>query len=1552
MPAEPPKGLGRIARRRFAVADWLKRYRLLLALILLLILDHQTLTLAGEALLTWDPNGEENLAGYRVYVGLLPGVYGAPIDVGRVTSWTVPNLTAGATYYFAVTAYDTAGNQSGYSNEATKTIPLLTDLIAPLISSITVNNRTLNSATIVWGTDEPSDTRIEYGTTLAYGLSTPLAAAQVTAHSQTLSNLLPGTVYHYRVLSRDAAGNLAISADNTFTTLADSAAPTIPGNVSGAALSTSQINLSWNASTDNVGVTAYRIYRNGVQIGNSTLPTYLDTGLAANTAYSYTVAAVDAAGNLSAPSTALSITTLPLLPVVSQTAASGITSTSAALSGLVNPSGAATTAWFEYGTTTAYGSSTSPVTLSTASPLSANLTGLASGITYHFRLVARNAGGTTFGPNTTFNTPAASVPPSSISITDYTLTQEPYAWVAAPLPLSFSGDDNATPLFLPFPFPFYGQNYQQLYLSTNGLITFGAANTSYSPQPVKNPVPPNAFIAPFWRDLYVGVGQISIASSASEFVIAFNGVRDLCCSTTHTFEVVLRPNGTILLQYGTITLNVPTTVGIESQDGSAGVPVPSVTSNSAFRLTPNAASSSTPTADATPPVISGIGAGSITSSGAAISWSTNEPSDTQVEYGTTTAYGASTAIVATMVTVHSQSLSGLLPATLYHYRVRSRDAAGNLTISGDGSFTTAAAPDTTAPSVPAGLTATAASSSQVNLAWTASTDNIGVSGYRVYRNGTQVATTTLPSYSNSGLTADTLYSFTVSAYDAAGNASTQSTAVSARTLPPPDTTAPVISGMAAGSITTGGALISWSTNEPSDTQVEYGTTTAYGASTSIAATLVTAHSQSLSGLLPSTLYHYRVRSRDAAGNLAVSADGTFTTAAAPDTTAPSVPAGLTATAASSSQMNLAWNSSTDNVGVVGYRVYRNSVQVGTSATPNYSDAGLTAATLYTYRVSAYDAAGNASAQSTTVSAATPAATGGATVSLFPTADTFLNLDTASHNQEIILNTYTWPANRVANAVLMKFNLSGLPAGAVIQSATLNLALVESDTTADATYSVSVHKVINRNPDLARATGYTYDGTNSWTANSCCDSDIPLAQADISTAYDTEAVDKVLGYKNWNVTTLAQEWVSSPASNFGLLINSDTTKGADRYRTFASMEHPTAGLRPSLSITYTTADATAPSVPTGLTAAAVSSSRIDLSWTASTDNIGVSGYRIYRNGVQVGTTPSPSYSNTGLTADALYSFTVSAYDAAGNASAQSAAVSARTLPPADTTAPSVPTGLVATAASSTQINLSWNASSDNVGVSSYRVYRNGIQVGTTTVPSYSNSGLTASTTYSYTVSALDAAGNASAQSTPVSIATPAASSSTTVVISPTADTFLNIDSTVNSAEPTLNTYTWPANKIANAVLMKFNLSNIPAGAIIQSATLNLSLVEADTEAESTYTVSVHKMANKNPDLARATGYTYDGLNAWTPNNCCDSNIPLAQADISSAHDSKAIDKVLGRKSWNITLMVQEWINTPVSNYGLLLNSDPTKGADRYRTFASMEHPTASLRPSLSITYRMP
>src|SRR3989442_3681730 len=182
------------------------------------------------------------------------------------------------------------------------------------------------------------------------------------------------------------------------------------------------------------------------------------------------------------------------------------------------------------------------------------------------------------------------------------------------------------------------------------------------------------------------------------------------------------------------------------------------------------------------------------------------------------------------------------------------------------------------------------------------------------------------------------------------------------------------------------------------------------------------------------------------------------------------------------------------------------------------------------------------------------------------------------------------------------------------------------------------------------------------------------------------------------------------------------------------------------------DTVAPSTPAGLTASAVSSSRINLSWLAATDNVGVIRYGVYRNGVQIAIVAGTSYANRGLAAATTYSYTVVAYDTSWNASAQSSAVSATTKALADTQAPSIPANLAATAVSSSQIDLSWSPATDNVGVTGYRVYRNGTLAAAPTGTSVSIVGLSASTTYSFTVSAVDAAGNVSAPSAPRSVTT--------------------------------------------------------------------------------------------------------------------------------------------------------------------------------------------------------
>ena len=198
---------------------------------------------------------------------------------------------------------------------------------------------------------------------------------------------------------------------------------------------------------------------------------------------------------------------------------------------------------------------------------------------------------------------------------------------------------------------------------------------------------------------------------------------------------------------------------------------------------------------------------------------------------------------------------------------------------------------------------------------------------------------------------------------------------------------------------------------------------------------------------------------------------------------------------------------------------------------------------------------------------------------------------------------------------------------------------------------------------------------------------------------------------------------------------------------------------SASVSITIADTTPPTTPTGLTAAAAGSTGASLSWNVSTDNVGVTGYIVRRNGVQIATPVTTGYADTGLSAATTYSYTVAARDAAGNISPDSTSVSVTTTIAADTTPPTTPTGLTAAVAGSTGANLSWSASTDNVGVTGYIVRRNGVQIATPAATSYADTGLSAATTYSYTVAARDAAGNISPNSTSVSVTTAPSNSAT-------------------------------------------------------------------------------------------------------------------------------------------------------------------------------------------------
>ncbi|MGI0088647.1 MAG: fibronectin type III domain-containing protein [Nitrosotalea sp.] len=402
--------------------------------------------------------------------------------------------------------------------------------------------------------------------------------------------------------------------------------------------------------------------------------------------------------------------------------------------------------------------------------------------------------------------------------------------------------------------------------------------------------------------------------------------------------------------------------------------------------------SSTVTVVPRPPT--GLTATAVSSSQINLSW--NAPTDNggsaitgyKIERSNDTGTTWSTIVANTASTSTTYSDSGLSASTTYTYRVSAINSVGTSSPSNTASATTF-----TVPQPPTGLTATAASSSQINLSWTASNNGgSAITGYKIERsNDTGTTWSTVQSntgtagttYSDTGLTASTAYTYRVSAINSVGTSLPSSTASAttqgAATAPQPPT------GLTATAASSSQINLSWTTpaNNGGSSVTGYEIERArgnlsFGSFSNSTDTLFFSRGNTTSfsdtGLAPSTAYNYTVFAKNSVG-----ASKPSNTASATTFTVPQPPTGLTATAASSSQINLSWTASNNGgSAITGYMIERSNdtgatwstVQSNTgTAGTTYSDTGLLQNTTYTYRVSAINSVGT-SLPSSTASATT------------------------------------------------------------------------------------------------------------------------------------------------------------------------------------------------------------------------------------------------------------------------------------------------------------------------------------------------------------------------------------------------------------------------------------------------------------------------------------------------------------------------------------------------------------------------------------------------------
>ncbi|MFL5969336.1 MAG: fibronectin type III domain-containing protein, partial [Gaiellaceae bacterium] len=234
----------------------------------------------------------------------------------------------------------------------------------------------------------------------------------------------------------------------------------------------------------------------------------------------------------------------------------------------------------------------------------------------------------------------------------------------------------------------------------------------------------------------------------------------------------------------------------------------------------------------------------------------------------------------------------------------------------------------------------------------------------------------------------------------------------------------------------------------------------------------------------------------------------------------------------------------------------------------------------------------------------------------------------------------------------------------------------------------------------------------------------------------------------DLSAIVQEIVNRPGWTGGNALALIVT--GTGHRTARAWDSKPAGA-PLLHVEY---NSNAPATPTNVQVTASTRSSISLSWDASTGSVAATSYGLYRAGTLVGSTTTTSATFDNLSCNTSYQLGVDAVSAAANRSGQAMVAASTAACPPDTAAPSTPTGLTQTGSSQTSVSLAWNASTDDVGVVGYDVFRDRNRDGTSTNTSYAAGGLTCGSSYSFTVQAKDAAGNVSAQSSELAAATAA------------------------------------------------------------------------------------------------------------------------------------------------------------------------------------------------------
>jgi len=1280
--------------------------------------------------LTWTDNAGDE-AGFKIEIKIgAAGAYTQIATAGaNVTSFSSTGLEASTQYFYRVRAYNASGN-SAYSNEANATT-LPDPPAAP--GNLTAATVSKTQITLAWTDTSNNETGFKIERKLASAVAyAQIAAVGANVTSYASNGLTANTAYSYRVLAYNAGGNSVYSNIAGATTLPNP--PAAPSNLAATTASNSRIDLAWkdNANTE-LGFIIERKTGAGVysvidSIG-ANVTSYSSTGLAGNKLYFYQVRAYNAGGHSAYSNEANAMTLLDPPAAPSNLTANALSSDQIDLAWTDN---ANNEEGFKIEIKIASSGAYTEIAVVGAEATTYSSTGFESNTQYFFRVRAYNSGGPSAYSNEASVTTLPDLPtaPSTLAAATVSNTQIDLTWT-----------DNAN-----------NETGFKIERKLNSAVTYsqiataGANVTSYASTGLN---PNTAYSYRVRAFNTTGNSSYSNVSSATTLKNPPAAPSGLTAAAVSKNQIDLAWTDHANDELGFV---------IERKIGAAGIyaEIATVDSNltsysntglsantayfyrlRAFHLAgasgySNEANAKTlPNSPAAPSSLTAMAA---SNSQINLAWTDNANNENGFKIERKIgAAGIYTQIASTGANVTSYSDLGLSANTAYFYRVRAHNAGGHSGYSNSAS-------DTTLPNLPAApdnLAATTVSKSQINLAWADSAGN--EDGFKIERKTAAagaytevaVAGANVTSYSNTGLSVNTVYFYRVRAYNAGGN-SAYSNEANAKTLP----NAPAAPGsLTATAVSTSQINLAWADSAANEDgfKIERKSGPA-GAYMQIANVGANVKGYKDAGLSSNAVYCYRVRAFNAGGNSAYSNVACDTTLLDP----PATPSHLIATAVSKSQINLAWTDSAGNED--SFKIERKTGAAGAFAqiavvganVKSYSNIGLNANTVYFYRVRAYNAGGHSGYSNQADAKTLPNA---------PTAPNNLTVAAVSQSQ---INL-AW-ADNANNESGFKIERKIGAAGVYTQIATIGANLTSYSNTGLNANTVYFYRVCAYNAGGHSA--YSNEASaatlphppappGNLTAAAVSNNKINLAWADNANNEQGFTIERQTGAEAYvaiatvpaNVTNFADMDLSANTEYF-YRVRADNAGGHSNYSNAAS-----ATTLPN-----------PPTAPNNLTAAAVSQNRINLAWAENATN--EDGFKIERKTLQGAYTQimtvganATSFADTSLSANTNYFYRVRAYNAGGH-SKYSNEANATTLP----NPPAAPNNLTAAVVSGSQVNLAWSDSANNED--GFTIERKTGAAGAYTeiataganVTSYASTGLTANTQYFYRVRAFNAGGH--------------------------------------------------------------------------------------------------------------------------------------------------------------------------------------------------------------------